>query len=78
MLLWRLVLSFVVYLQPPSMWVVLRGELHFEHVCVGALFSDAPLYVDPPRHLQCVATRPVGCCGVSMNGMVRAFGSNLF
>ncbi len=42
------------------------------------MFSATPMYVDSPRHLQCVATCPVGCSGVSVNGVVCAVRSRLF
>ncbi len=36
------------------------------------MFFAAPVYVDSPRHLQCVTAGPVGCNGVSVNGVVYA------
>ena len=37
-LLCLLVLSFAVCLQPPSIWVLFRGDWHFVHVGVGPCF----------------------------------------
>ena len=37
-LLCRLDLSFAVCLQPPIMWVLSRGDMHFVHVGVGPYF----------------------------------------
>ena len=37
-LLCLLVLCFAVSLQPPSMWVLFRGDIHFVHVGVGSCF----------------------------------------
>ncbi len=54
-----------------------RGDLHFEHVGVGPFFV-AHVYVDSPRHLMCITTCPIGCSGVSVNGVVCAVLSRLF
>ena len=37
-LLWRLILSLAVYLQPPSMWVFVSGDYHLVHIRVGLCF----------------------------------------
>jgi len=37
-LLWRLVLSLAVNLQPPSMWVFVRGDWHLVHMRDGLCF----------------------------------------
>ena len=38
MLLWRLTLSLVVYLQPPRMCVLVSGDWHFVHMRDGLCF----------------------------------------
>jgi len=62
-LLWRLVLSLVVNLQPPSMGVFVSGDWHLVHIYEEwAVFSFASVDVYSPRHLQRVPSSPEECC----------------
>ncbi len=49
-LLWRLIPSLAVNLQPPRMCVFVSGELHLVHV--RAVFPFVSVNVYSPRHLQ--------------------------
>ncbi len=77
-LLCLLVLSFAVCLQPPSMWVLFRGDRHFVHMGVG----PCPLlhlctWTPQATSRESLRTCSIWGCRVSVDGVICSFFSCL-